>query len=292
MALRISLLRKELEAVSLDGQTLARSIGELERGRSRVRDNAGKGVGQSVTDGSRSLIDFLCLFGVVGVLHVHGVGAPNRISQDLISNRAGSDNHRDCLGHRTSSNRRVNEHIDTCLQRHGGGIRAVLCSNRVAQRNISSASQTAFALQSIGKLTSCRRRSPWANIRNIQLAGIQGCGQMVHLRIRSIHTGSLQRGVNGSLIVRIRHHTISNVLAGTILNIIANLVCFQVGVGQLFSGFSGERERCYARYRSTSSVIGLCAGCAQGHATQQRRRGGDAGEKFPHLHENPLFLIV
>ena len=112
---------------------------------------------------------------------------------------------------------------------------------------------------------------------------------MVHLRIRSIHTGSFQRGVNGSLIGGVRHHTVSNVLAGTILNIIANLVCFQVGVGQLFSGFSGERERCYARYRS---AISLCAGCAQGHATQQRRRGGDAGEKFPHLHENPLFLIV
>ena len=39
-------------------------------------------------------------------------------------------------------------------------------------------------------------------------------------------------------------------------------------------------------------VIGLCADCAQGHATEQRRSGGDAGEKFPHLHENPLFLIV
>ena len=115
---------------------------------------------------------------------------------------------------------------------------------------------------------------------------------MVHLRIRSIHTDSLQREVNGSLIFKIRHHTVSNVLAGTILDIIANLVCFQLGVGQLFSGFSGERERCFVPYRSTSSVIGLCAGCAQGHATEQRRSGGDAGEKFPHLHENPLFLIV
>ena len=114
---------------------------------------------------------------------------------------------------------------------------------------------------------------------------------MVHLRIRSIHTGSLQRGVNGSLIVRIRHHTVSNVLAGTILNIIANLVCFQFGVGQLFSGFSSERERRVPRHRCRS-VISLCAGCAQCHATEQRRSGGDTGEKFPHLHENPLFLIV
>ena len=45
--------------------------------------------------------------------------------------------------------------------------------------------------------------------------------------------------------------------------------------------------------RSTSGrrgAISLCAGCAQGHAAQQRRSGGDACEKFPHLHENPLSL--
>ena len=78
MALRISLLRKELEAVSLDGQTLARLIGELELGRSRVRDSTGKGIGQNVADGSKKLIDFLSLSGVVGVLHVHG-GSGSRI---------------------------------------------------------------------------------------------------------------------------------------------------------------------------------------------------------------------
>ena len=112
---------------------------------------------------------------------------------------------------------------------------------------------------------------------------------MVHLRIRSIHTGSFQRGVNGSLIGGVRHHTVGNALVRTVLDVIANLVCGQISVGQLLFGFRGERERCVVRYHS---VIGLCAGCAQGHATQQRRSGGDACEKFPHLHENPLFLIV
>ena len=78
MASLISILRKELEAVSLDGQTLARLIGELELGRSRVRDGTSQGVGQGVADGSRSLIDLLGLSGVVGVLHVHG-GSGSRI---------------------------------------------------------------------------------------------------------------------------------------------------------------------------------------------------------------------
>ena len=36
----------EIESTSLDGQTLARLIGELELGWSRVRDITGKGVGQ------------------------------------------------------------------------------------------------------------------------------------------------------------------------------------------------------------------------------------------------------
>ena len=48
----------------------------------------------------------------------------------------------------------------------------------------------------------------------------------------------------------------------------------------------------HLQQRGRRGVIGLCADCAQGHATEQRRSGGDAGEKFPHLHENPLFLIV
>ena len=44
--------------------------------------------------------------------------------------------------------------------------------------------------------------------------------------------------------------------------------------------------------RGRLRISSLCTGCAQSHATEQRRSGGDAGEKFPHLHENPLFLIV
>ena len=38
------------------------------------------------------------------------------------------------------------------------------------------------------------------------------------------------------------------------------------------------------------SIISLCGGDADGHAAQQRCRGGQPCEKLPHLHENLLFL--
>ena len=91
------------------------------------------------------------------------------------------------------------------------------------------------------------------------------------------------------LVSRVGLNTVSGRIVSTILDVIANLVEIQRTISQLSRIISGERERCVVRYLN---IIALNAGCAQGHATQQRRRGGDAGEKFPHLHENPLFLIV
>ncbi len=90
----------------------------------------------------------------------------------------------------------------------------------------------------------------------------------------------LQSVVNGSLIGLVRGHTMSPSRA--ILNVVTDLVGNQIGVLQLLRAIGGKRERGFV---VNDGLFRRSAGSAYSQTTQQRRRGGDAGEKFPHLHE-------
>ena len=84
-------------------------------------------------------------------------------------------------------------------------------------------------------------------------------------------------------------HTVRCIIISAVLHIIGDLVGVQTTIGQLLGVLSSECE-IHLTSDDSAAAVSLCAGCAQSHAAQQRRSGGDACEKFPHLHENPLSL--
>ena len=86
-------------------------------------------------------------------------------------------------------------------------------------------------------------------------------------------------------------HTVRCTATSAVLHVVSDLVGIQLTIDQLLGVLSSECET-HITFDDSAAAVSLCAGRAQSHATQQRRSGGDTGEKSPHLHENPLSCVV
>ena len=254
---------------------------ENKRFRLRVSHMTRQGIGQGLTDRNTRRGDSLARLFDGRILEIHR-SALRRISEHTILDFSRRDNHWNSLGDASSRIGVIHDEIDTSWQRNRSRS-----ASHSEFRSWGDSSQILLLDQCFSKLTSISF-SPRTSKRLIKLPISQGRSKIIDIiLIVGCAQGPAQCRVHRVLVGFVGLDTISSRSTGAILNIIANLVEAQLTISQLLSFVSGERERCGTIHHC---AISLCAGCAQGHATQQRRRGGDACEKFPHLHENPLSL--
>ena len=232
------------------------------------------------------------------VLNVHSC-LSERI-QHAILNVTGANE--DCdrrSGSSIGANRviRVHKQVQACRERHSS--RQAIFSKILAQINYSRiAKHNGPGLQRFHELTGstvlpCASRRILARSRRIQHAfGERPSHQIAGFR-DSLASSRLKCRLKSTAVNTVGSlHTVRCIIISAVLHIIGDLVGVQTTIGQLLGVLSSEREiRCIGN--DSAGAIGLCAGCAQGHATEQRRSGGDACEKFPHLHdESPLIVLL
>ena len=188
---------------------------------------------------------------------------------------------------------RVHKQVQACRERHSSGSAIsgstqinLFCGTKLVSRGLQRFHKLTGS--AIIPCTICRivhRQHAFGERPSHQIAAIG------RNRLISACNSSFERSLDAGVI---RHragslHTVRCIATSAVLHIVSDLVGVQLTIGQLLGVLSSECE-IHLTSDDSAAAVSLCACRAQGHAAQQRRSGGDTGEKFPHLHENPLSL--
>ena len=256
-----------------------------------LRHLARNGVCHFLANGSGDDVLSIHLLGHGSGLVLNGHSCLSERIQHAILNVTGANE--DCdrrSGSLIGANRviRVHKQVQACRERHSSGS-AISGSTQI--NLLYGTKLVSRGLQRFHKLTGsaiipctiCRivhRQHAFGERPSHQIAGFRDslASSRLKCRLKSTAVNTV-----GSL------HTVRCIATSAVLHVVSDLVGVQLTIGQLLGVLSSECE-IHLTSDDSAAAVSLCAGCAQGHAAQQRRSGGDACEKFPHLHENPLSL--
>ena len=261
-----------------------------------LRHLARNGVCHFLANGSGDDVLSIHLLGHGSGLVLNGHSCLSERIQHAILNVTGANE--DCdrrSGSSIGANRviRVHKQVQACRERHSSGSAIsgstqinLFCGTKLVSRGLQRFHKLTGS--AIIPCTICRivhRQHAFGERPSHQIAAIG------RNRLISACNSSFERSLDAGVI---RHragslHTVRCIITSAVLHIIGDLVGVQLTIDQLLGVLSSECE-IHLTSDDSAAAVSLCACRAQGHAAQQRRSGGDAGEKFPHLHENPLSL--
>ena len=256
-----------------------------------LRHLARNGVCHFLANGSGDDVLSIHLLGHGSGLVLNGHSCLSERIQHAILNVTGANE--DCdrrSGSSIGANRviRVHKQVQACRERHSSGSAIsgstqinLFCGTKLVSRGLQRFHKLTGS--AIIPCTICRivhRQHAFGERPSHQIAGFRDglASSRLKCRLKSTAVNTV-----GSL------HTVRCIITSAVLHIIGDLVGVQLTIDQLLGVLSSECE-IHLTSDDSAAAVSLCACRAQGHAAQQRRSGGDTGEKFPHLHENPLSL--